>query len=64
MRGGKPLTVSAAARDPAAEAVRRTEPPGPSDDLKPDALDALVKSVLDFPPPPLPNFGIMSQDSS
>ena len=58
------LSVRAAPRDPAAEAVRRTEPAGPADDLKPDALDALVKSVLDFPPPPLPNFGIMSQDSS
>ena len=64
LAGAGLLSVRAAPRDPAAEAVRRTEPAGPADDLKPDALDALIKSVLDFSPPPLPNFGIMSQDSS
>lgn len=64
LAGNGLLSVRAAARDPAAEAVRRTEPSGPADDLVPDALDDLIKSVLDFSPPPVPNFGIMSQDSS
>ena len=64
LAGAGLLSVRAAARDPAAEAVRRTEPAGPADDLKSDALDELIKSVLDFSPPPMPNFGIMSQDSS
>ena len=64
LSGAGLLSVRAAARDPAAEAVRRTEPSGSASDLKPDALDELIKSALDFSPPPMPNFGIMSQDSS
>lgn len=62
--GDRGLTVRAAARDPSAEAVRRTEPAGAAADLAPDALDRLIKSALDFPPPPMPNFDIMSQDST
>ena len=64
LAGGGLLSVRTATRDPAAEAVRRTEPAGPSDDLAPDALDDLIKSALDFSPPPMPNFGIISRDSS
>ena len=61
--GDRPLTVRAAAKGPAAEAARRLEPACAADALAPDRLDALIKSVLDFAPPPMPNFDIMSENS-
>lgn len=61
--GDRPLTVRAAAQDPAAEAARRLEPACDAAATSCDALDALIKSVLDFEPPPMPNFGIMSENS-
>ena len=61
--GGASLTVRTSPNALAAEAAGRIRPADEEDALKTDALDALVKSVLDFPPPPMPNFDIMSHDS-
>ena len=45
-------------------ATRRIDSADAEDALKKDALDALIKSALNFPPPPMPNFDIMSSDSA
>lgn len=61
--GDRPLTVRAAAKGSAAEAAGRIDPAHEAEALAPDRLDALIKSVLDFAPPPMPNFDIMSENS-
>ncbi len=62
--GGGVLSVRKASEDAATEAAGRIRPADEADALKTDALDALIKSVLDFPPPPMPNFDIMSRDTA
>lgn len=49
------LTVREAADAPATGAARRLDAVDEADALKPDRLDELIKSVLDFPPPAMPD---------
>lgn len=52
---GESLTVREAAGAPTTEAAKRLDAVDEADALKPDRLDALIKSVLDFPPPAMPD---------
>lgn len=61
---GTPLTVRDAPRDPAAASTRRTEAVRDEDALATDSIDLLVKSVLDFAPPPMPDFGAAAEASA
>ena len=61
--GGASLTVRTTPNDGTVSA-RRIDSADAEEALKTDALDSLVKSVLNFPPPPMPNFDIMSSDSA
>lgn len=61
--GDRPLTVRAAPGGSATGAAGRIDPASAADALQTDALDALIRAALDFAPPPMPNFDIMSQNS-
>lgn len=61
--GGASLTVRTTPND-GAVAARRIDSADAEEALRKDALDSLIKSVLNFPPPPMPNFDIMSSDSA
>lgn len=50
------LTVREAKGGPATGAARRLDAAGEADALGTDRLDALIKSVINFPPPPMPEF--------
>lgn len=60
---GSPLTVRDAPRDPAAASTRRAEAAHDEDALAADSIDMLVKSVLDFAPPPMPDFAAVAEAS-
>lgn len=49
------LTVREAAKDTSVGAARRLDAAGEADALGTDRLDELIKSVLDFPPPAMPD---------
>ncbi len=61
--GDRPLTVRAAPGGSATGAAGRIDPASAADALQTDALDVLIRAALDFAPPPMPNFDIMSQNS-
>ena len=51
-----PLTVMEAKGELATGAARRLDAAEEADALGTDRLDSLIKSVIDFPPPPMPEF--------
>lgn len=61
---GSPLTVQDAPRDPTAASTRRAEATHNDDALATDSIDLLVKSVLNFAPPPMPDFGAAAEASA
>jgi len=58
------LSVRTAQNPLSAEAAGRIDPDSEADALRTDAMDALIKSALDFLPPPMPRFDIIAPDSS
>jgi len=51
------LTVQSAGKDLSTEAAKPIDPLREAEAVATDRLDALIKSVLDYPPPPMPDFG-------
>lgn len=53
----RPLTIQETGKGLATEAAKPLDPACEASAVSTDRLDALIKSVLDYPPPPMPRFG-------